>query len=97
MSRILALALESAARQLRNDECGMTEEEMEETYERIQMLMDGRITKYEACDILNISRSTFDRIVERGDLPKGMPNKGGATLYWNKADIVRYKKERKKG
>jgi predicted DNA-binding transcriptional regulator AlpA len=54
-----------------------------------------RISKYKACEYLNISRATFDNYVREGKLPKGKKVAGFKELSWTKRDlddfILKYK------
>lgn len=45
------------------------------------------ISKYEACEYLNISRATFDNYVKTGKLPKGKKRIGFKELAWTKKDL----------
>lgn len=54
------------------------------------------ISKYQAYTYLNISRATFDRLVQEGRLPKGKKIVGFKELFWDERKIKDYlKKERK--
>lgn len=44
---------------------------------------DKRISKYEACRYLNISRATFDNYVREGKLPRGKHETGFKELSWD--------------
>ena len=48
---------------------------------------DKGISKYSACEYLNISRATFDRYVSEGKLPKGKHEIGFKELRWYKKDL----------
>ena len=50
------------------------------------------LTKAEASKILNVSTSTFDRIVLAGGLPKGKKIQGKKNLLWKHEDIEQYKR-----
>ena len=54
---------------------------------------DEGISKYAACEYLNISRATFDRYVSDGKLPKGKHVQGFKELRWFKKDLDRYIKK----
>lgn len=43
-----------------------------------------RMSKYQACQYLNISRATFDNYVREGKLPKGKKEAGFKELSWDK-------------
>lgn len=52
-----------------------------------------RISKYEACRYLNVSRATFDNYVREGKLPKGKHHIGFKELSWEKKDLDLFIKE----
>lgn len=45
------------------------------------------LSKAQACDHLNISRSTFDAYVKSGILPKGRKTSGFKELSWRKEEL----------
>ena len=51
---------------------------------------DKGISKYAACEYLNISRATFDRYVSEGKLPKGKHEIGFKEKFWLKKDLDEY-------
>lgn len=64
----------------------------EEAIEVIDMLKrftdkEVRISKYEACKELNISRATFDNHVKNGKIPKGKHTIGFKELSWSIKDL----------
>lgn len=48
---------------------------------------DMPLSKAQACDYLNISRSTFDKLVKEGKLPKGKKRMGFKELSWRKEEL----------
>jgi predicted DNA-binding transcriptional regulator AlpA len=50
------------------------------------------LTKAESSKMLNVSTSTFDRIVLAGGLPKGKKIQGKKNLLWKREDIEQYKR-----
>lgn len=54
--------------------------------------LSGQMSKYQACQYLNISRSSFDSYVKDGKLPKGRKVVGFKELFWNKAELDNYLK-----
>ena len=55
-----------------------------------------RLSKYEACKYLNVSRATFDNLVNEGKLPKGKHVQGFKELRWYKKDLDDYVRRIKK-
>lgn len=48
------------------------------------------LSKYAACQYLNMSRATFDRYVAEGKLPKGKHEIGFKEKFWLKKDLDEY-------
>lgn len=67
----------------------LSEEEAIQAIEYIKELTDKdkRLSKYEACRYLNISRATFDNYVRDGKIPKGKHDAGFKELSWRKKDL----------
>lgn len=55
-----------------------------------------RLSKYNACRYLNVSRATFDNYVREGKLPKGKKIAGFNELSWTKKELDEYIKKFKK-
>ena len=55
--------------------------------------MNKRVSKYKACQILHISRATFDNYVREGKLPKGTHEQGFKELSWSLYDLNKFKEE----
>lgn len=53
--------------------------------------MVKRVSKYRACQLLHISRATFDNYVREGKLPKGEHTIGFKELSWSMKDINDFK------
>lgn len=52
-----------------------------------------RLSKYEACRYLNMSRATFDNYVREGKLPRGVKEPCFKELSWSRKDLDRFVKE----
>lgn len=76
----------------------ISEEEGIEIIGMIKTLTDKtqRLSKYKACEYLNVSRATFDNYVREGKLPKGKKVAGFNELSWTKKELDEYKKKFKK-
>ena len=48
---------------------------------------EKKLSKYEACRYLNVSRATFDNYVRAGRLPRGKHEAGFKELSWSKKDL----------
>lgn len=53
--------------------------------------MNKRISKYRACQLLHISRATFDNYVREGKLPEGEHTIGFKEKSWSLKDINDFK------
>lgn len=73
------------------------EEELMKTIDVIKELTNKEkgISKYKACQYLNISRATFDNYVRAGKIPRGVHEAGFKELRWYKKDLDNFiRKER---
>ena len=75
----------------------ITEEEGVQIIDTIRELTDKqkRLSKYQACQYLNISRATFDNYVKEGKLPKGKKQLGFKELSWSYNDLDKFIKNNK--
>lgn len=48
---------------------------------------DEYISKYQACQYMNMARSTFDKYVALGKIPKGKHRAGFKELCWTKREL----------
>ena len=73
----------------------ISEDEGLEIIDSIKRLTDKteRLSKYKACQYLNISRATFDNYVRDGKLPKGKKVAGFNELSWTKKDLEEYRRK----
>ena len=62
----------------------ITEKEALEIINVIKNLTDKtqRLSKYQACQKLNVSRATFDNLVRKGTIPRGQKITGYKELFW---------------
>lgn len=73
----------------------------EETMQAMEVIKgfvdkDKKLSKYQACQYLNVSRATFDNYVREGKLPKGKKEAGFKELFYTKKDLDAFIEERKK-
>lgn len=69
-----------------NIDCGNTnasDEQCDEIIEVVNKLTNtkNKLSKYQACKYLNISRATFDNYVRAGKIPKGEKEQGFKELF----------------
>ena len=76
----------------------LTESEAIELVDTLKRLTDRekRLSKYEACRYLNVSRATFDNYVREGKLPRGKHVAGFKELGWFKKDLDKFIKDCKR-
>lgn len=48
---------------------------------------DRRLSKYQACEYLNMSRATFDKYIREGKIPKGKKEAGFKEIFWNESEL----------
>ena len=74
----------------------ISEEEAINTLKYIRELTDEdkRLSKYQACQYLNVSRATFDNYVREGKLPRGKKEAGFKELSWSKKELKNYIKRK---
>ena len=67
----------------------LSEEETIQTIEYLKELTDKekRLSKYQACQYLNVSRATFDNYIRLGKIPRGKHQAGFKELSWSKKDL----------
>lgn len=70
----------------------LTEDECTEVIEYLTWITNKneKLSKYQACKYLNISRATFDNYIREGKLPKGRKQQGFKELYWIKKDLDKF-------
>lgn len=68
----------------------ITEKEAMELTKVLQSYTDKtvKMSKYEACKYLNVSRATFDNYVRAGRLPRGKHEAGFKELSWDKKPLM---------
>lgn len=89
-------AAEQEERGERVTACGMSSEDLDEVYNQIQWMLDGKMNKYEAARKLNCSIATFDRLVVAGLIPEGQSRAGSHEKLWDKSAVMAYKNSQKK-
>ena len=64
----------------------------DEEIEVIQLLKkytdkDRKLSKYQACKYLNMSRATFDKYIREGKIPKGKKEAGFKEIFWDESEL----------
>ena len=67
----------------------ITEEEALKLTKVLQSYTDKtvKMSKYQACMYLHISRATFDNYVREGSIPRGKKEAGFKELFWTLKDL----------
>ena len=79
-------------------DCGNSKATEEEELELIKVLQaytdkTVRMSKYQACQYLNMSRASFDNYVREGKLPRGKKEAGFKELFRIQKDLDAFKKK----
>lgn len=73
-------------------DCGNSnanEEDLLQVVKALQTYTDKtqKLSKYQSCQYLNISRASFDNYVREGKLPQGKKEAGFKEKFWIKKDL----------
>lgn len=71
MLNVIKKLLEKLIDDIDSGNSNITEQEQEQIVSMLSEIADNRMSKYQACQYLNVSRSTFDNLVRDGFLPEG--------------------------
>ena len=95
--------IKSLLERIINDiDCGnsnITEDEAMDIIKIIKSYTDKtqRLSKYQACQKLNVSRATFDNLVREGVIPRGEKIVGFKELFWEEKTLDKVIKSRRNG
>ena len=53
----------------------------------------SKLSKYQACQYLNMSRASFDNYIREGKIPQGKKEAGFKEKFWIKKDLDNIKKK----
>ena len=89
----LKKSLLAIADNIDNGNTDYSEDELDEILNVTKRLLDNetRLSKYQACQYLGISRATFDNYVRDGKLPKGKKTVGFKELSWDAGTLKKFK------
>lgn len=77
--------------------CGMSNEDIDTLCEDIlPNMLNPMMSTEDVKRRLGVSEATLNRMVERGDLPKGSKDVGGHVRWWKKWDILHYIKRKRR-
>lgn len=89
---MLSVIRELLARIISDIDAGNSNMSEKEALELIKILREytdktERLSKYQACRYLNVSRATFDNYVREGRIPAGKSQTGFKEKSWSKKDL----------
>ena len=87
MLKIISKLLRQLADDIDNGKFECDEEEMSNTITQLSEFNGSVLSKSQACDYLGISRSTFDKMIKEGKIPKGKKRQGFKELSWTKEQL----------
>lgn len=89
MLKVIRNLLEKVVSDIDAGNSNITENDAMELVKIIQSYTDKtiKVSKYKACQYLNISRATFDNYVREGNLPRGKKEAGFKELFWTVKDL----------
>lgn len=92
MLNIISRMLRGIADRIDEGSISSNPEETMQVMETIKQFTDKeqRISKYQACQYLNVSRATFDNYVREGKLPRGKHEAGFKELSYSKKDLDQF-------
>ena len=95
MLNIISRMLRGIADRIDEGSISSNPEETMQVMETIKQFTDKeqRISKYQACQYLNVSRATFDNYVREGKIPKGQKQAGFKELSQNYKDLDKFIKD----
>ena len=86
---VIAQLLEQCLDNIKAGTSNISEEDQLEIVEMLRKYTDKdrRLSKYQACTYLNMSRATFDNYVREGKIPKGKKEIGWKELSWSESEL----------
>lgn len=87
MLKVISQSLRQLADDVDAGKFECNKEQMTQVVTQLAEFNTEFLSKAQACDYLNISRSTFDKLVKEGKLPKGKKRLGFKELSWKKEEL----------
>ena len=93
--KILKTVLSQIISDIDSGNSNASDEELDKIIDTINKATNTRnkLSKYQACKYLNVSRSTFDNYVRDGKLPKGKKEQGFKELFWDLKTLQTFKND----
>ena len=70
-----------------NIDAGNSELNEEQAIDIMSVLAHRMLSKDEACEFMNMSRSRFDDLVRQGKIPRGRKKRGFKELFWYEDEL----------
>ena len=87
LKQVLSKMLRQLADDVDNDRFDCGEQEIVGIITQLSGFNTRFLSKAQACEYLNISRSTFDKMIKEGKIPKGKKRQGFKELSWTKEQL----------
>ena len=99
MLKVIKSLLERIINDIDCSNSNITEDEAMDIIKIIKSYTDKtqRLSKYQACQKLNVSRATFDNLVREGVIPRGEKVIGFKELFWEEKTLDEVIKSRRNG
>ena len=99
MLKVIKLLLEKIINDIDCGNSNITEDEAMDIIKIIKSYTDKtqKLSKYQACQKLNISRATFDNLVREGIIPRGEKVIGFKELFWEEKVLDKIIESRRNG
>ena len=99
MLKVIKSLLERVINDIDCGNSNITEDEAMEMIKVIKSYTDKtqRLSKYQACQKLNVSRATFDNLVREGVIPRGEKVICFKELFWEEKTLDEVIKSRRNG
>lgn len=92
MMRLIKELLLKIVNDIDTGNSNLSTEEGEEVIEYLSEITNKneKLSKYQACKYLKVSRATFDNYVRANKIPKGRKQIGFKELFWYKKDLDKF-------
>ena len=84
ITKLIVKLLREAADKIETGNCELSEEEQSDI---LSVIAHRSLSKEEACNFVNLSRSQFDNLVRQGRLPRGRKLRGRKELIWYEDEL----------
>lgn len=82
--KLVVKYLKDAIQRIENDDCELSDDE---AMGILKIVAHRPLSKEQACNFLNLSRSRFDDLVRTKKLPRGKKRVGFKELYWYEDEL----------